>query len=438
MRDYASGFDPYTATLLALQRRRALAQAQIEQGMETTPIRHWSQGANRALQLILGTRDANRVDAEMQAAAREREAGREAEMARVRDLLAGTETVHQPSGWAAGDAIDAGGEAPAPTVIRQGPDRAALAREMLGMKNPEFQHLGMQFALAKPPEEEAFTLKPGETRFRGGRQVASLPPEPPKPERAAPDPEAVRLSRIANDPTRPEFERRTAQALLAKMTRQDGPASDVRPPVVMQTPDGPVFVYPPKDPAGAPAVVPAGVKPPPKEMPASVVEKMAQNNVTLSKIDRAMEVVDKYPGAFGLWNKLGDTVRQRTDPEGVEGRAMIADIAGQKIHDRSGAAVTVGEAERLKPYVPNVTDAPEVVKRKLSLFRQEYAAMQDELAQGRNIVEATRRRSESGGSGGWGPPGAGGGLPRVTTKAERDALPPGTRYIAPDGSERVR
>jgi len=409
MRDYASGLDPYTATLLALQRRRALAQAQIEQGMETTPIRHWSQGANRALQLILGTRDANRVDAEMQAAAREREAGREAEMARVRELLTGTETVHQPSGWAAGDAIDAGGEAPAPTVIRQGPDRAALAREMLGMKNPELQRLGMQFALAKPPEEEAFTLKPGEARFRGSRQVASLPPEPPKPERAPPDPEAVRLSRIANDPARPEFERRAAQALLDKMTRQDGPASDVRPPVVMQTPDGPVFVYPPKDPAGAPAVVPAGVKPPPKEMPASVVEKMAQNNVTLSKIDRAMEVVDKYPGAFGLWNKLGDTVRQRTDPEGVEGRAMIADIAGQKIHDRSGAAVTVGEAERLKPYVPNVTDAPDVVKRKLSLFRQEYAAMQDELAQGRNIVEATRRRSEGGGSGGWGPPGAGGG-----------------------------
>lgn len=409
MRDYASGFDPYTATLLALQRRRALAQAQIEQGMETTPIRHWSQGANRALQLILGTRDANRVDAEMQAAAREREAGREAEMARVRDLLAGTETVHQPSGWASGDAIDAGGEAPAPTVIRQGPDRAALAREMMGMRNPEFQRMGMQFALQKPPEEEAFTLKPGETRFRGGRQVASLPPEPPKPERAPPDPEAVRLSRIANDPTRPEFERRTAQALLAKMTRQEQSGSDVRPPVVMQTPDGPVFVYPPKDPTGAPAVVPAGVKPPPKEMPASVVEKMAQNNVTLSKIDRAMEAVDKYPGAFGLWNKLGDTVRQRTDPEGVEGRAMIADIAGQKIHDRSGAAVTVGEAERLKPYVPNVTDAPDVVKRKLSLFRQEYAAMQDELAQGRNIVEATRRRSEGGGSGGWGPPGAGGG-----------------------------
>ncbi len=43
------------------------------------------------------------------------------------------------------------------------------------------------------------------------------------------------------------------------------------------------------------------------------------------------------------------------------------------------------------------------------------------------------------GAPGAAPPGAGGGgLPRVTTKAERDALPPGTRYIAPDGSERVR
>ncbi len=41
-------------------------------------------------------------------------------------------------------------------------------------------------------------------------------------------------------------------------------------------------------------------------------------------------------------------------------------------------------------------------------------------------------------TGGAPAPAARGGVARPTTKAERDRLPPGTRYIAPDGSERIK
>jgi hypothetical protein len=139
----------------------------------------------------------------------------------------------------------------------------------------------------------------------------------------------------------------------------------------------------------------------PKDVPASMREKLAQNAVTLQKIDKALEMVETTPEAFGLQNMLPDAVTQRTDPAGVAARAMVSDIAGQKIHDRSGAAVSVGEAARLKPYVPNVSDTPETVKKKLTAFRNEYAAMQRELASGASLDQVTRSQAQPSG-GEWG------------------------------------
>ena len=159
-------------------------------------------------------------------------------------------------------------------------------------------------------------------------------------------------------------------------------------------PDGrPIFFQPSKD-GGPPSII-QGVAPPAREMPATVRSQLAQNNVTLQKIDRALGLVDANPAAFGLQNSLPDGVIQRVDPGGVEARAAVADIAGQKIHDRSGAAVTVGETARLKPYVPNVTDTPSTVQKKLQAFRQEYAAVQRELASGGTLDQVTQTRSPS-------------------------------------------
>lgn len=180
-----------------------------------------------------------------------------------------------------------------------------------------------------------------------------------------------------------------------------------------------------------------GVSPKSADLPGSLVEKLAQNNVTLSKIDRAMELARTRPESFGLSNYMGDTIRQRTDPEGVTARALVADIAGQKIHDRSGAAVTIGEMERLKPYIPNVTDDPATVAKKLELFRQEYASIQNELAQGRSLaamIVGGGGRSAGGAIDGGAR--SGGGRPTVRSDADYAALPSGTEFVAPDGNVR--
>ena len=152
-----------------------------------------------------------------------------------------------------------------------------------------------------------------------------------------------------------------------------------------------------------------GVAPKSTDLPGSIVEKLAQNNVTLTQIDRAMQMIDQHPQAFGMANLAGDAVRQRDipligDPEGVDARAIVANIAGQKIHDRSGAAVTIGEMERLKPYIPNVTDNAETVKKKLTLFRQEYAQVQQELAQGRSLASMIAGGRQAGATGDFGGP----------------------------------
>lgn len=183
--------------------------------------------------------------------------------------------------------------------------------------------------------------------------------------------------------------------------------------------------------------VSGNVSPKSADLPGSIVEKMAQNNVTISKIDRAIELARTRPESFGLSNYMGDTVRQRTDPEGVTARALVADIAGQKIHDRSGAAVTIGEMERLKPYIPNVTDDPATVAKKLELFRQEYAGIQNELAQGRSLaamIVGGGGRSAGGAIDGGAR--SGGGRPTVRSDADYAALPSGTEFIAPDGNVR--
>jgi len=87
-----------------------------------------------------------------------------------------------------------------------------------------------------------------------------------------------------------------------------------------------------------------------------------------------------YPSAFGPSNIIGDFAKQYTDPKGVQARAAVADIGSLKIHDRSGTAVTAMEFPRLKPFIPNMTDKPDVVKDKLDNFRKTYADIQAEIA----------------------------------------------------------
>ena len=75
---------------------------------------------------------------------------------------------------------------------------------------------------------------------------------------------------------------------------------------------------------------------------------------------------------------MGDTIKQRTDPGGVDPRAKVADIGSLQIHDRSGAAVTAAETPRLKPFVPSATDDSKTIITKLKNLRANLESQLDE------------------------------------------------------------
>jgi hypothetical protein len=68
---------------------------------------------------------------------------------------------------------------------------------------------------------------------------------------------------------------------------------------------------------------------------------------------------------------LPDAILPRIDPLGVDARAEIADIGSLKIHDRSGAAVTISEAPRLMPFIPKSSDDPDTALKKLRRLKTE-------------------------------------------------------------------
>lgn len=138
-------------------------------------------------------------------------------------------------------------------------------------------------------------------------------------------------------------------------------------------------------PEGFTAAPGTGAKMP--EVPASIREAMAKNQVLLGNIDQALAAGDAHPQAFGARNYLGDAVRQRTDPEGIDARATVAGISGQKFHDLSGAAVSVSEAARLQPFIPAATDDWTTARKKLLRLKSEATQMAGELAAGRSFSQ---------------------------------------------------
>lgn len=158
---------------------------------------------------------------------------------------------------------------------------------------------------------------------------------------------------------------------------------------------------------------------PERAIPASVSKAYVENATALRKIDRAMAEIDKTPDAFGLTNYLGDTIKQRTDPEGVTARAIVADIGSLKIHDRSGAAVTAAEFPRLKPFVPTATDNPETIKKKLAQFRIEYEQIQNDIGSIYSPDQGYKALPQSGGT----------PARRATDKAASNTPPPPPGFV---------
>lgn len=115
------------------------------------------------------------------------------------------------------------------------------------------------------------------------------------------------------------------------------------------------------------------------KLPAAIGSKFMENSQNLRMAENALDLVERNKSATGLKGYLPDPLLQRTDPEGVDTRAAIANLGSMVIHDRSGAAVTASEFPRLRPFIPSTTDDPETVKKKLQQFVTEYRKINNEM-----------------------------------------------------------
>lgn len=125
------------------------------------------------------------------------------------------------------------------------------------------------------------------------------------------------------------------------------------------------------------------VQKPGKDIPANVNKSIIDNQQSLGKIDRAIESIISNPKALGLQYAIpgAETVGQYLDSEGVPTRAAVADVGSLVLHDRSGAAVTVSEFPRLKPFIPTASDDPKAAVAKLRQLRKAMAEEADLLSQ---------------------------------------------------------
>lgn len=131
-----------------------------------------------------------------------------------------------------------------------------------------------------------------------------------------------------------------------------------------------------------------------RPIPAGINTAIIANSQASKQLDRALTLVggknigDPSKGgmqgdadATGWKGYAPQPLLNRWDSKGVATRAEIADIGSLKIHDRSGAAVTVSETPRLVPFIPLAADDHATVVKKLRRLKleidNESTAMRD-------------------------------------------------------------
>jgi len=133
----------------------------------------------------------------------------------------------------------------------------------------------------------------------------------------------------------------------------------------VQLPDGRTAQY-------IPAEQPAAAQ------PNAIAGQMLENANGLRQARLALQLAEQRPQSFGFWQGAANTVPgalERIDPDGVQARALAANLGSLVIHQRSGAAVTAAEFPRLRPFIPQVGDPPNVVQQKVREFVREYEAV---------------------------------------------------------------
>ena len=117
-----------------------------------------------------------------------------------------------------------------------------------------------------------------------------------------------------------------------------------------------------------------------KPIPPNINTAIGTNDMSIKRIEEALDLLKKYPDAIGLKNLLPGQALDRADPKGVAARSAIGDIGSLVIHDRSGAAVSASEMQRLG-FIPTPTDRADNAKTKLEAMLRWAKAGQQGLSE---------------------------------------------------------
>jgi hypothetical protein len=170
MQDYDFS-DPDSTEANQTAHQRRMAEAMMAQAtMGNQPAYSSRAALARVLMGGLAGMQLGGVEGRERALAQRSEAGRQREMDQLFEFVNQKPT--QGPGMPQMD--DEGNPMPG-NMEQTAARRMELARMMMGAKNPMLQKVAFASLTAQPKEEEAFTLKPGERRFKGDRVVAEVP-----------------------------------------------------------------------------------------------------------------------------------------------------------------------------------------------------------------------------------------------------------------------
>lgn len=202
--------------------------------------------------------------------------------------------------------------------------------------------------------------------------------------------EAARLKAIADRVTHMETNQTTLNAAAIRAGKESPGANATFHETATPDPNDPTKVIWQNANGQTTSMLPSKpAKDPLKNLPAAQSKAVIGNNTSMGKIDDALDMINTPAGAEatglgkGLALKIPGigswVVNNWWDPNGTATRAMVQDIGSLKLHDRSGASVTVGEMPRLAEFIPSVGDSKEVATKKLNNLRREIELNNSEI-----------------------------------------------------------
>ena len=181
-----------------------------------------------------------------------------------------------------------------------------------------------------------------------------------------------------------------------------------------------------------------------------LTEGQAKSSTYLQRAQGASDILDQNEEALNsLWNTTAGAIPYVGNYLQSE-EYQLARNAGEVwlqaiLRKDTGAAITKDEQELYgTTFLPQPGDAPAVMAQKREMRKVAQQALdaglpKEEILRVSQLPAAEAEailRSARGADGGAAPPAQGGDIPRITNDAEYEALPPGTEFIAPDGTTR--